>query len=138
MIEGNGHSVSLGRLDQLLYPYFQQDIAAGTASRELVQELIECHAMLNTCFMKLRDWLTTQGNSGRGLGTATVTLGGVDGDGRDATNELSGMFIDMVAHTRVGNPWTAVRFHEQTDPDWFAAEGRQGDAHGHRRAENLQ
>ena len=119
MIEGNGHSVSLGRLDQLLYPYFQQDLAAGTASKEFVQELIECHAMLNTCFMKLRDWLTTQGNSGRGLGTATVTLGGVDGDGRDATNELSGMFIDMVAHTRVGNPWTAVRFHEHT-PDWFA------------------
>jgi formate C-acetyltransferase len=118
-IESNGHSVSLGRLDQTLYPYFRKDLAEGTASREFMQQVIECHAVLNASFMKLRDWVTTQANSGRGLGTATVTLGGVDADGRDACNELSSMFIDMVAHTRLGNPWIAVRFHEDT-PEWFA------------------
>lgn len=118
-IESNGHSVSLGRLDQILYPYYCRDLEENTCSREFIQEIIECHAPLNASFMKLRDWLTTQGNSGRGLGTATVTLGGIDAQGRDATNELSSMFLDMVAHTRLGNPWTAVRLHENT-PDWFA------------------
>jgi formate C-acetyltransferase len=119
VIESNGHSISLGRLDQLLYPYYCKDIADGTASKEFIQEVIECHAPLNGSFMKLRDWLTTQGNSGRGLATATVTLGGVDEQGNDATNELSSMFLDMIAHTRLGNPWVAVRMHEHT-PDWFA------------------
>ncbi|MCW8329202.1 formate C-acetyltransferase/glycerol dehydratase family glycyl radical enzyme [Photobacterium sp. SDRW27] len=118
MIESNGHSVSLGRLDQLLLPYFNNDLANGTASREFIQEIIECHAPLNGSFMKLRDWLTTQGNSGRGLGTATITLGGQTSEGEDATNELSGMFLDMVAHTRLVNPWIAVRVHDQS-PDWF-------------------
>ena len=118
-IESNGHSVSLGRLDQLLYPWYRRDVDSGAATRDFLQEIIECHAVLNASFMKLRDWVTTQANSGRGLGTATVTLGGVDADGLDATNELSGAFIDMVAHTRLGNPWTAVRLHEGT-ADWFA------------------
>ena len=118
-IESNGHSVSLGRLDQLLYPYYQRDLESGTATRDFLQQVIECHAVLNSSFMKLRDWLTTQANSGRGLGTATVTLAGIDAEGRDASNELSGAFIDMIAHTRLGNPWTAVRMHEGT-AGWFA------------------
>ena len=118
-IESSGHSISLGRLDQILYPYFQRDLAeGGAASREFMQELLGCHAVITACFMKLRDWLTTQGNSGRLLGTNTVTLGGVDAEGRDVTNELSGMFLDMIAHTRLANPWVAVRIHEDT-PDWF-------------------
>jgi len=118
-IESNGHSVSLGRLDQVLYPYFCKDLEEGGASREFMQQVIECHSVLNASFMKLRDWMTTQANSGRGLGTTTVTLGGIGADGEDATNELSSMFIDMIAHTRLGNPWIAVRFHQHT-PDWFS------------------
>ena len=117
-IESNGHSVSLGRLDQILYPYFRSDLDAGSTSREFLQELIECHAVLNASFMKLRDWITTQANSGRGLGTTTVTLGGIDAQGQDATNELSGCFVDMIAHTRLGHPWIAVRLHESS-PGWF-------------------
>lgn len=118
VIESNGHSVSLGRLDQVLFPYYARDIANGTASKAFIQELIECYGVLASCFMKLRDWMTTQANSGRGLGGMTLTLGGVDADGQDASNELSGMFIDMVAHTRLGNPWTAVRLHPET-AEWF-------------------
>jgi len=118
-IESNGHSVSLGRLDQLLYPWYRRDLDSGTATPEFMQQVIECHAVLNASFMKLRDWVTTQANSGRGLGTTTVTLGGINAEGRDATNELSGCFLDMIAHTRLGHPWIAVRLHEQT-PAWFA------------------
>ncbi|MBT8058214.1 MAG: formate C-acetyltransferase/glycerol dehydratase family glycyl radical enzyme [Gammaproteobacteria bacterium] len=119
VIESSGHSVSLGRLDQVLYPYFAADLASGAASRDFMQELIECYALISMNFMKLRDWMTTQANSGRSLGGMTLTLGGLDADGEDAANELSGMFLDMVAHTRLGNPWTAVRLHQDT-PAWFA------------------
>ncbi len=117
-IDVNSHSTSPGRLDQILYPFLVRDMENGTCSRDFVQQILECYAILNSTVMKLRDWLTTQANSGRFMGTATVTLGGVDAEGNDATNELSGMFLDMVAHTRMGNPWTAVRIHPDT-PDWF-------------------
>jgi pyruvate-formate lyase len=43
----------------------------------------------------------------------------VNAEGEDLSNELSGMFLDMVAHTRLGNPWTAARIHDNT-PAWFA------------------
>ena len=119
IIESNGHSVSIGRLDQTLYPWFRADLDSGAESREFMQELLECYAVLSACFMKLRDWMTTQANSGRALGGMTLTLGGIDANGQDASNELSSMFLDMVAHTRLGYPWTAVRLHENT-PDAFA------------------
>ncbi len=120
LIESNGNAVGFGRLDQILYPYFRRDIDEGKYSRDFIQELIECLAIINTGFMKLRDWKTTQVNSGRGIGGGVITVGGVDAVGNDVTNELSGMFIDMVAHTRLGMPWIAVRFNKNT-PDWFAS-----------------
>lgn len=114
LIESNGHSVSLGRFDQTMYPYYQRDIAQGVASREFIQELIES-AMIKCCgYMKLRDWHTTQDNSGRGIGGLTLTLGGVDSAGRDASNELLSMCLDAIAHTQLGQPWIMVRVHENT------------------------
>ena len=114
LIESNGHSVSFGRFDQVMYPYLQRDLAGGGASKEFFQELIES-AMIKCCgIMKLRDWQTTESNSGRGIGGLTLTLGGVNSDGMDATNELSYMCLDALAHTQMGQPWVMVRLHEKT------------------------
>jgi formate C-acetyltransferase len=114
LIESNGHSVSLGRFDQNLYAFYQQDIAAGTVTPAFVQELIES-AMIKSCgYMKLRDWQTTQDNSGRGIGGLTLTLGGVDSTGRDASNTLTHMCLDAIAHTQMSQPWIMVRLHENT------------------------
>jgi (2S)-3-sulfopropanediol dehydratase len=114
LIESNGHSVSFGRFDQAIYPYYVRDISSGAATPEFVQELIES-VMIKFCgFMKLRDWRTTQHNNGRGLGGLTVTLGGVDEQGRDASNELTHMVLDALAHTRLSQPWVMVRLHPNT------------------------
>lgn len=114
LVESNGHSVSYGRFDQNMLPYFQRDMAAGTVSRDFIQELIES-AIIKCCgYMKLRDWQTTQENSGRGLGGLTLTVGGVDASGCDASNVLSYMCLDALAHTQLGQPWIMVRLHENT------------------------
>ncbi len=119
LIESNGHSVSYGRFDQNMYPYFERDMASGDVSREFVQELIES-AMVKCCgYMKLRSWETTQENSGRGLGGLTLTLGGVDSTGRDATNALSYMCLDAIAHTQLSQPWVVVRVHEETPAEFL-------------------
>lgn len=114
LIESNGHSVAFGRFDQVMYPYYRRDLENGTATPEFVQELIES-TMVKVCgYMKLRDWQTTQDNSGRGVGGLTLTIGGVDSAGRDATNALSYMVLDAVAHTQIGQPWVMVRLHDTT------------------------
>lgn len=70
---------SIGRLDQILYPYYQKDIAEGTLSRKAAFELICC------LWIKLyRDYDVQQ-----------VVLGGVDAEGGDATNELTYLMLDV-------------------------------------------
>ena len=58
--------------------------------------------------------MTVIANSGRGMGGETMTIGGVDKDGKDATNDLSYMVLDAHAHTRLMTPWLTVRLHPET------------------------
>lgn len=114
LIESNGHSVAFGRFDQIMYPYYRQDIDDQRITREFAQELIES-TMIKFCgYMKLRDWDTTQHNSGRGLGGLTLTVGGVDEHGQDATNELTYMVLEAIPHIQLGQPWVMLRVHERT------------------------
>lgn len=114
LIESNGHSVSFGRFDQYMYPFYLQDIQSGAATKESIQELIEISFIKDLWWTKLRDRFTVIANAGRGMGGDTMTVGGVDRNGEDATNDLSYMVLDAVAHLRIGVPWMAVRFHKDT------------------------
>ncbi len=114
LIETNGHSVSIGRFDQLMEPFYRSDIAGGETTKEEIQELIEIYFIKHLWWTKLRDRLTVIANSGRGMGGDSITLGGIDSEGIDATNDLTFMCLDAIAHTRSGVPWIAVRWHEHT------------------------
>ena len=115
LTESNGHSVSYGRFDQYMFPFYQQDIASGTETKESIQELLEIGLFIKDLWWtKLRDRLTVIANSGRGMGGDSLTIGGVDEQGRDATNDLSYMILDAQVHTRSGVPWVAVRLHENS------------------------
>ncbi len=116
MIESNGHSVSYGRMDQYLNPFYQADLASGEKQLWL-QELLESFTMKTAEMCKIRDGLTVAMNGGHGMGGTTITLGGVDRQGADATNDLTYMIIDAIVHTRLGEPWLAVRWHEGTPQD---------------------
>ncbi len=114
LIETNGHSVSFGRFDQYMYPFYRRDLESGAATKESIQELIELACVKLMWCTKLRDRMTTISNSGRGMGGESLTLGGVDADGNDATNDLTFMCLDAHAHTRLSVPWFCVRWHENT------------------------
>lgn len=116
LIESNGHSISFGRFDQYMLPFYQNDIESGRATKESIQELIEIAFIKDLWWTKLRDRLTVIANSGRGMGGDTMTVGGVDKSGNDATNDLSFMVLDAHAHTRLPVPWIAVRLHK--DSPW--------------------
>ncbi len=113
MIESNGHSVSYGRMDQDLYPFYKKDRENGV-DKEWQQELIEALFLKWAEICKVRDWGTVAVNGGHGMGGTTITLGGCNIDGSDATNDLSYMMVDAIVHTRLSEPWLAVRWHKNT------------------------
>ncbi len=114
MSESSGHSVSLGRLDSYLYPFYERDIKQGTFTKEFIQEMLESAWIKYGTPTKLRDRYTIMTNAGRGFGGESITIGGVDRDGNDMTNDLTFMMLDATAHTRMMVPWLCVRLHENS------------------------
>jgi pyruvate formate-lyase/glycerol dehydratase family glycyl radical enzyme len=109
-IESNGHSVSLGRMDQYLYPFYQQDAAAGRISEEEVLELLECTWLKLLSITKIRPWSHTRYSAGGPL-YQNVTIGGQTPEGADAVNELSRLILDSVGRMRLTQPNLSVRYH---------------------------
>ena len=113
-VESNGHSISYGRMDQWLYPYYEADMKSGTITKEFVLELIEVEYVKMNNPTKLKDKGSMAVRNGRGFGGESLTIGGVDKDGNDATNDLTMLMLEGSAHTRMMNPWVCVRMHENT------------------------
>lgn len=113
-IESNGHSISYGRMDQWLCPYYEKDRTEGIIDKAFAQELLECAYIKTGNPSKLKDKMTVEVRSGRGWGGESLTIGGVDENGEDATNDLTFMLLEASVHTRMMNPWVCVRMHENT------------------------
>lgn len=113
-IESNGHSISYGRMDQWLYPYYEKDIKEGKITKEFAQELLEVTFVKMNNPTKVRDGGTAKVRQGRGFGGECLTIGGMDKDGNDLTNDLTMMMLDASVHTRMMCPWLLVRMHEGT------------------------
>ena len=96
---------SQGRMDQYLYPYYEQDLREGRITKEEAQELIDCYILAGNFERELT-------NSG-----TPMTVGGVNIKGKDATNDLSYMFIEGVMHTKLPSPWLSVLVHNQMSDD---------------------
>lgn len=113
-IEGNGHSISYGRMDQWLFPFYDLDIKNKVLTKEFALELIEVQYVKMNNPTKLKDKGTVKVRNGRGFGGESLTIGGVDKDGNDATNDLTMLMLEASVHTRMMNPWVCVRMHENT------------------------
>jgi pyruvate formate-lyase/glycerol dehydratase family glycyl radical enzyme len=118
-IEGNGHSIAYGRFDQYMYPYYKKDLADGTATKEFIQELIECGWIKVSELTKIRDAGSTKAFGGVELGGASLTVGGLRPDGQCGVNELSYMCIDATAHVRLHSPWMTTRHHANEPQEWW-------------------
>ncbi len=113
-VESNGHSISTGRMDQYLYPYYEKSLESGEFTQEFMQEILESLFIKLGTPSKLRDKMTAVVNTGRTFGGESLTIGGVDIYGNDATTDLTFMVLDASAHTRMMVPWVCVRMHENT------------------------
>jgi formate C-acetyltransferase len=114
----NVHSV--GRLDQLLYPYYRRDIDQGRITREEARELLE-EILLKIMTHNIRpesNFIATFYQ--RYEGSAPVTLGGLTREGKDATNELTYVFLEAADRARSAVN-VVVRFHENSPEDLYMA-----------------
>jgi len=112
-IESNGHSFSLGRLDQYLFPFYQADIASGALTRLQAQELLELLWLKLFSVIKVRPWDHTR----FGIGYPTyqnVTIGGQTIDGQDAVNELSYLVLETIRDIRLTQPNVSARVFNGT------------------------
>jgi pyruvate formate-lyase/glycerol dehydratase family glycyl radical enzyme len=110
-IESNGHSVSLGRMDQYMYRFYEKDIANGKINGEFVLELLENTWLKLLSVNKIRSWSHTRYSAGSPL-YQNVTVGGQTIRGEDAVNELSFLILDSVGRMKLTQPNLSVRFHK--------------------------
>jgi pyruvate formate-lyase/glycerol dehydratase family glycyl radical enzyme len=117
-IESNGHSVSLGRMDQYLWKYYKNDIASGSISKDFALELLENTWLKLLSINKIRSWSHTRFSAGGPL-YQNVTIGGQTADGKDAVNDLSFLILDSVGRMKLTQPNLSVRFHKDINPEFL-------------------
>ncbi len=110
-IESNGHSLSYGRFDQYMYPYYKNDIDKGIITKEESQELLTCLWIKTLTVNKVRSQSHTLSSAGSPM-YQNVTIGGQTIDKKDAVNELSFEVLRSVAKTRLTQPNLTVRYHK--------------------------
>ena len=117
-IESNGHSLSYGRFDQYMYPYYIRDLHAGVTTEDEALELLTCLWIKTLTINKVRSQAHTLSSAGSPM-YQNVTIGGQTIDHRDAVNELSFLVLRSVAQTRLTQPNLTVRYHRNLNKHFF-------------------
>ena len=110
-IESNGHSLSYGRFDQYMYPYYDRDIKNGTIKKSEALELLTCLWIKTLTINKVRSQAHTLSSAGSPM-YQNVTIAGQTTDKKDAVNDLSFLVLKSVAQTRLTQPNLTVRYHK--------------------------
>lgn len=122
-LEDGGFAISIGRLDQYLYPYYIKDMKKSMTSDDEIQFLIECFFLkLNT----LWNYIFYLGvNAAEGPPIAeNVTIGGLDIFGEDATNELSYIILKAYTNLKTVQPTFSVRVNDKTTDSFLKMVGK--------------
>jgi len=111
--ESNGHSISTGRFDQLMFPFYQRDIEKGKLTREDALELLEMMWVKFTSLIKLRNEYYSIAFAGHPM-FQNLTVGGQDDAGDDVTNDITRLVLEATANIRVTQPTVSFRWHRKT------------------------
>jgi len=117
-IESNGHSLSYGRFDQYVYPYYIKDIKDNKISEDEALEILTCLWIKTLTINKVRSQAHTYSSAGSPM-YQNVTIGGQTTDKKDAVNELSFLVLKSVAQTRLTQPNLTVRYHHNLNKKFF-------------------
>lgn len=112
--ESNASSISLGRADLYLLPYYRASRDSGASDAD-IRELLQCFYLKTNTIVFARSTESAQFFAGFPTGYNLV-VGGVDAEGNDASNELSLLLLDLQYDTRLPQPNLSLRLAPST-PD---------------------
>jgi len=119
-IESGGNSISLGRIDRILQPYYDRDREAGLIDYDGATELLSLLFLkTNEIWNVLEEAFIPGGEGTEGKTTQNVVVGGVDEDGNDATTELSRAGLDAFAQINTVQPNFGVRINKNTPHEFL-------------------
>ncbi|AOY74603.1 choline trimethylamine-lyase [Clostridium formicaceticum] len=113
VVEENQTGMSIGRVDQYMYPFYKADIESGRMTEYEAFELSGCMLIKMSEMM----WVTSEGGSKFFAGYqpfVNMCVGGVTREGLDATNDLTYLLMDAVRHVRIYQPSLATRIHSKS------------------------
>jgi len=110
--------MSPGRIGQVLYPYFEQDIQAGRTTEDEVLELLELDRVVKTsidCFASIG----VVGGVLSGNTFNTVSIGGVDREGKSAANRLEYLILEAGATNAMPQSTLSLLYNEKLPEDFL-------------------
>lgn len=117
-IESNGHSLSYGRFDQYMAPYYEKDKESGSLDDAQALELLTNLWIKTLTINKVRSQAHTLSSAGSPM-YQNVTIGGQTPDKKDAVNDFSFLVLRSVAQTRLTQPNLTVRYHKNINRAFF-------------------
>ncbi len=111
--------LALGRLDQILWPFYQRDIASNKITKEIALELIEELNLKLTWNITLLPTEFTMVANALGQNTQTITISGMDTNGDDATNVLSYLFLKAYKNLKVFTTDLSIRVHKNSPKEFI-------------------
>ncbi|MBQ2678266.1 MAG: hypothetical protein IJF96_05130 [Firmicutes bacterium] len=115
-VEGAGPSVTYGRFDQYMYPFYKKGIEDGTLTPELAMEYIEELYIKTTA----NPWLLATDLAyyfGGYFRYPHLDVGGLDRNRRDASNELSYLCLRAMRYVKTTAPSVSLLLHQKTPDD---------------------
>ena len=107
-----GNWSGIGRIDEMLGPYLQRDLERGVIT------LDEAREHLAHFWIKGTEWIGAEGGQGGGSGDAqfyqNIILGGVDASGREVTNDVTYLVLDVVEELHISDFPIAVRLNRHS------------------------
>lgn len=110
--------VALGRLDQILWPFYKNDIKNNKITRDFALELIEELNLKLTWNVTLMPSDYTTITNALGLNTQTITISGLDNEGKDATNEISYLFLEAYKNLKALTTDLSIRISKDSPKDF--------------------
>lgn len=109
---------SPGRLDQHVYPFYKQEVEAGTLDREGARELLQCFWVKFNNQPAPPKVGITLAESGTYTDFCNINSGGLTSDGKDGVNDVSYLVMDVIEDMQLVQPSTNVQLSKK-NPDRF-------------------
>lgn len=110
-----GPGVSPGRIDQYLYDYYKRDLDEGRLTREQAKEWLQCFWIKHNYVYDYQGWSGTNQGINSSFGQL-ITLAGIDAQGKDASNDLTYLMLEVIEEMNLLEPKPNIRVHARS-PD---------------------